>query len=328
MKRKILTCQSGALDVRIFEIDCEQWSVKALERQPLEAVAGKSAAMPAVLAGDMVYLAFRGENPALLSLRLNEERTGLEMVGKLDIAESCPYLSISANGRFLLAAGGSNSLAVRIGANGILSEVTAREPLGALAHCLRQCHGMVYGTACRDDLLRQYRLDDVSGRLEEVACLAFAAGSGPRHIVAAPEGDCLFVITENGGTVVPVGIAAGQMALRENGAIALGSSEGKMWAGDLVISGDGSRLFASERAADRLVALGRKPGEGGLFVIDTIASPEHVRSMHLSPDDGWLVAMGNFGARGSIYAIDDAGRLTHKADFDTGDGPSWVLGLD
>jgi 6-phosphogluconolactonase len=330
MDRTLVCCNTNGLDLRLFQLDTERWTVVETSRYPLQGVGGSSMAMPAAVVGDMIYVAFRGDAPALISLRLTEDRTGVQQVGHLAIEESCPYLSLSGNGRFLLAAGGTNALAVRIGKDGVLDRVVSRVPLGALAHCVVERGGAVYGTACRDDLLRRYRLDPETGALEETAQVAFPKGSGPRHMAFSPDGRLLYVITENAGTIVTLSLAGdGEDAAQPRmlGAVPLLAGEGRRWSGDLAISDDGAWLFASERASDQLVSL-RLDASGQMMAASTkVASPEHVRSLHLDPDRGYLVAVGNFGQSGEVYAVEANGRLTPKVTFVAGDGPSWVLGL-
>nr|WP_321456070.1 beta-propeller fold lactonase family protein [uncultured Cohaesibacter sp.] len=327
MKRRIITCQSGALDISLLEINTEQWSVEELCCLPFEGVLGTSAAMPAVRGGDMVYVAFRGEKPSLLSFRLDENRRRIEQVGHLEIPESCPYLSMSENGKFLLAAGGSSALSVCIGADGALGAVVSRAPLGDLAHCVRQSNGKVFGTACRDDLLRQYSLDDVDGTLKELARVSFPKGSGPRHIVPSQDGCLLYIITENAGSISTVSVDGKDGPVLQSD-VTLIDDASKMWAGDLVMSHDAHFLFASERASDQLVAIEIDEEAGLLKPVYRVQSPDHVRSLFVAPDDGFLVAMGNFGNQGRVYSIECDGRLIPKTDFLAGDGPSWVLGGD
>ncbi len=335
MKKTLICCNTNGLDLRLFELDTESWTVTETLRCPLQGVAGSSMAMPAAAVGDMIYVAFRGDAPALISLRLTKDWTGVEQVGHLAIEESCPYLSLSGNGCFLLAAGGANALAVRIGKGGVLDRIVSRVPLGALAHCVMERGSTVYGTACRDDLLRRYRLDMETGALEETAVVAFPKGSGPRHMAFSPDGRLLYVITENAGTIVTLSLAGdgdsddgGEAHPRLLGAVPLLAGEGQRWSGDLALSDDGALLFASERASDQLVSLLIDASGQTMAATSKVASPEHVRSLHLDPDGGFLVAVGNFGQSGEVYALEKDGRLTPKMTFVAGDGPSWVLGLD
>nr|WP_319486110.1 beta-propeller fold lactonase family protein [uncultured Cohaesibacter sp.] len=331
MKKTLICCNTNGLDLRLFQQDTECWTVDEIFRYPLQGVGGSSMAMPAAVVGDMIYVAFRGESPALISLRLTRDRTGVEQVGHLAIEESCPYLSLSGNGRFLLAAGGTNAIVVRIGKEGVLDRVVSRMPLGELAHCVVERGGTVYGTACRDDLLRRYRLDPETGALEETAKVAFPKGSGPRHMAFSSDGRLLYVITENAGTIATLSLADdGEEAAQPRllGAVPLLAGEGRRWSGDLALSDDGAWLFASERASDQLVSLRLDASGEMMAATSRVASPEHVRSLHLDPGGGFIVAVGNFGQSGEVYAVGADGRLTPKVTFVAGDGPSWVLGLD
>ncbi len=80
--------------------------LREILRQPIEGVEGKSAAMPAAILSDRLYLGWRGNEPAILTMKIGKGEDGFSTLGSMSVPESCCYLSISPEHRFLLAAGG------------------------------------------------------------------------------------------------------------------------------------------------------------------------------------------------------------------------------
>ncbi|WP_316860818.1 beta-propeller fold lactonase family protein [uncultured Cohaesibacter sp.] len=327
MKRLFVCVNSVSADLRLYELDMTDdanWTVSEVGQQPILGVEGNSAAMSATCFGDHLYLAWRGSNPAILTYRMDPAKRSFDLIGNLPIKESCCYLSTSQDGRFLLAAGDDKALSIRISRTGVAEELISRTHLGSMAHCLIVHQDRAFGTACRDDLLRAFSFDREKGTLTETGSLAFPKESGPRHIAIAPEGDRLFVVTQEGGSVAVIS-TSDVSRLSHN--VKLTRDDTEPLAGDIAISEDGQFLFVTERTTQSIFSLRAGNQSQAPSLISRTVSPEHARVACLSEDNSFLIALGFRDQTGRVYAVESDGSLSQKVDFSTGDRPSWVLEL-
>jgi 6-phosphogluconolactonase len=327
MKRLFVCVNSVSADLRVYELDMTDdanWLITEVSQQPIVGVEGNSAAMPATRFGDYLYLAWRGSSPAILTYKIDPVQHAFELIGNVPIGESCCYLSTSPDGRFLLAAGDDRGLSIQISETGIAEKLVCRVHIGAMAHCLVADHERAFGTACRADLLRAFSFDEQTGILKETGVLGFPKDSGPRHIAIAPNGDRLFIVTQEGGSVAVVSTRDPSRFLHD---VKLTRDDTEPLASDISISSNGQFLFVTERATQSIFSLQVGDQSRAPSVIGRAASPEHTRVACLSKDNRFLISLGFRDQTGRIYAVESDGSLSQKVDFSTGDRPSWVLEL-
>nr|WP_272214528.1 beta-propeller fold lactonase family protein [Marinicella sp. W31]MDC2880148.1 beta-propeller fold lactonase family protein [Marinicella sp. W31] len=323
MQHRLIVCNTASADIIVYRLDLATGIIAEAGRQPIPGVSGTSSAIPMAMHGDRVYLAWRGDKPAIICFKYDPEKDLLDYTGTFSVPAGFCYLSASSDGAFLLGAGGSRGFSIALSADGVPEEVGDTVHIGDMAHCLCEHGGIAYGAACRDDLVRQFAFERATGALRETGMVQFVEGSGPRHIAIAPDGAHAYVLMQEGGFV---GVIATATASLTGAARLVPEAVGPM-GGDIVIAPDGNHLFVSERATGTIFAM-RIGRETPVPVISSqVIAPEHPRVLCLSVDGGILVALGFRANAGRVYAVGRDGALTSMTDFDCGARPSWVLEL-
>ena len=123
-------------------------------------------------------------------------------------------------------------------------------------------------------------MDLQSNKLEEVDILTCVPGSGPRHMVVAPErikggGPILYVIFEMGSFVSSYNIQPdGRLVLRQSISTLPTPTTAPTKAAELLLSSDHLHLFATNRGFDtpstNSVAIFALNGDGGLNVLQDL----------------------------------------------------------
>mmetsp|Transcript_12485 Transcript_12485/g.29411 ORF Transcript_12485/g.29411 Transcript_12485/m.29411 type:complete len:391 (+) Transcript_12485:86-1258(+) len=152
-------------------------------------------------------------------------------------------------------------------------------------------HGLAYACDLGMDTITVYVVG-VDGTLTEVSSTAVRPGSGPRHAVEHPTLPMVFVVNEMGQSVSSLRFVAGgglevaqEVILAKGGAASRGSK-----AAELVISADGSQLYATNRGLENTVTAYAVKESGELQHLKTVEAPAYPRGMTLLPDGKLLVA--------------------------------------
>lgn len=288
---------------------------------------------------DLVYAAYKGEQPGICTLRLNRETGELSEVSRAAVSDSLAYLSLAAGGRALLGASyGGGFGAVWPVEDGRLGEPHSRFEYRNL-HCIVADDAVdtdrVYAVSLGDDLLAQFAMDE-DGRLSPLDPPTIAApkGCGPRHLVV--DGDNAYVMTEFSGRAIrydvhPHGILEEAEAidtvdpsagLQHSELGADPQEEPLVWGAD--VHRAGAYLITSERNSSRLTVT-RLTGDGELGEIVGYTDTESVpRGFGVSPDGRFVIAVGEESTFAQLLELDADGRLEQLDRVEIGEGANWV----
>jgi 6-phosphogluconolactonase len=174
------------------------------------------------------------------------------------------FVALSNSGKYLLTASSSTAegrvAVIPVASDGTLSEPSDSQIAGRNAHGLVQSpSGEFVWVVCRgDELVAQYRLDEVTGKLSALAgpSVSFPSPSGPRHIAAHPTHRVVYALLDWSGEIVTYGYGSdGQLSSPKTvSAFPKGkapkSVAGTMTAAEIEVSRDGKRVYASTRTSE------------------------------------------------------------------------------
>lgn len=153
--------------------------------------------------------------------------------------------------------------------------------------------------------------ENKAGFLKEGSPAAFnvQAGSGPRHLTFAPNGNYAYLINELSGTVIAFNYKDGN--LKEIQTIAA-DTVGAKGSGDIHISPDGKFLYASNRLkADGIAIFSIRPDNGMLTKAGYQLTGIHPRNFIITPTGKYLLVACRDSNLIQIYERDaDTGLLT------------------
>lgn len=296
---------------------------------------------------DLVHAAAKGEQPVVVTLRLDRESGELTELSRREVADSMTYLSLAEGGTLLLGAsygGGMGQVWPVTGLDGDSPQVgeaveqDTTVEFGNL-HCVvtgdSGAGTVAYFVSLGDDLVAQYALDR-SGRLTPLDPPTVAApqGSGPRHLVV--DGDHAYLMTEFSGEAI-------HLHRRGDGALVIADSvettdprhglkhsrlgadpveEHLIWGADLHRAGDW--LITSERSSSELASI-PVDGEGRLGEVAHHAETQpQPRGFNVTADGAYLVAVGERSTRAELRRVEADGSLTALCTAEIGEGPNWV----
>lgn len=280
----------------------------------------------------------------------------LKPVGTGPLAESFPYISLDRSGRFLLGASyGANLVGLNpVSADGRVGEPAQTIPTARNAHAIRidNTNRFVFVPHLGTDQVFQFVLDEKSGRLaaNTPPVLQLKQGTGPRHLVVAPDNRFVYLLNELTGTVTTLELDqnAGTLAERDSvpilpadsklvpgmprGAVgtpganqAPRNTDNDIWAADLHLTPNGRFLYASERTSNTLGAFRVDVATGKLTYLASTPTEKQPRGFNIDPTGRFLVASGEKSDMLAVYAIDtESGALKPVGRFPAGKGANWV----
>lgn len=284
---------------------------------------------------DLLYVAHKGENPGIATVRLDRESGRLEELARCPVEDSMTYLTLTPDRRALLGASyGGGFGAVWPIENHELGDPHSRFEYKNL-HCILEADGYVYAPALGDDLIAQFRLEDDNTLSALVPATADApAGSGPRHLVV--RGDNVYLVTEFSGEVIRyVRGSKGSLDRRESVVFVnpeaglshsrLGAEpleEQLIWGADVHLAGN--HALASERTASTLSSI-TLDAEGQLGEVVSIVPVEtQPRGFNVTDDGAFAVVVGEQETHASLLAIGSDGSMDQVDRVPIGAGANWV----
>lgn len=326
--------------------------------EPLGRVEAAQLVMPMAVSPDkrFLYAASRSKPYSLHTYSINATTGALTRVAISPAAESFPYISLDATGRFLLAASyGGNLVAVNaIAADGrVESPPLQIVPVGRNAHSIRvdASNRYAFVPSLGSDEVFQFKFDAKTGHLASNTPAVFLAKAmtGPRHFVMSADNRHLYLLSELVGTVTTFKLDNDTGLLSETGSVsalapdsklapgaprgAVGgpnappprNTENDIWAADLHLTPDGRFLYVSERTESTLNALSVDPGSGKLTYLSSMRTELQPRGFAIDPKGRFLIAAGEKSDTLSVYAIDPSnGRLNLLGKYLCGKGANWV----
>lgn len=330
MSRHVLiVCNSRSADLSLHEFDLSRRSVVSRAVVELPVLAGPSNAASMALNAERtrLHLAWRGSRKEVLTFSLAADRAALALLGRMPLEDDICFLHFDAERSQLLAAAGDDVLTLPLDAGG-LPHPGGRCRVGPMAHGVTALGaGRMLATACRGDALCLIEQDE-AGALETVRTIAQPPGSGPRHLCRAPNGRHVYLVSQEGGEVVTLGLASGGVETLQRLAMVDDQGAGFMpMGGDISITPDGRFVLATERHSNRLVAFAVAPETGLLTRLGWAPAPDYPRALAIDPSGKFLTVLGFRGHSASIFSLGPEGEMTFLADFATGERPSWALSL-
>jgi 6-phosphogluconolactonase len=285
-----------------------------------------------------LYAATRGTQPEIASFRIDPSTGTLAEIGRIELSDSLPYISVDQRGRFMLCASFQQGT-VRVHPIGPRGQVQARpvmvEHNMPSAHCIKTdpSNRFVLAPVRDADMVIQRRFDEGTGMLTLNDPPVYRArhNAGPRHFVFHPNHRFVFVVYEKDATVDACGydIASGKLSLIQTVNLLAADFSGYRKASDIQITPDGRFLYAGERETSTLIAFAVDGNQGKLTEVGRYATQEVPRAFQIDPRGLFLVCPGERTKMLTVHKIDAAtGALSDLVQYPTGDGARHVEILD
>jgi 6-phosphogluconolactonase len=306
--------------------------------------------MPLAVSPDKRFLvaAVRSSPPLAWSYRIEPASGALEPIGSGPLAESLPYITLDATGRWLLGASyGANLVCVNpVGADGRVGAPVQVIPTARNAHAIRadRSNRFVFVPHLGTDQVFQFLFDESTGRLASNTppLVQVKAGSGPRHLVISADNRFVYVLNELTATVTCLALDSQTGLLSELDSVSTLPMDSELrpgaprptpgrevgndiWASDLHLTPDGRFLYAAERTSSTLGALAVDSASGRLSYLGRTTTEKQPRGFAIDPNGRFVVVSGERSDRLSSYAIDaSSGALQLVGRYPTGRGSNWV----
>lgn len=322
------TC-AGDGDIRTFELEGD-----ALTPRATTAVGKGVSAMALLPDGRRAFASTK--KPEIAHLALDAEAGAWTVVGSTPTKANMTYLHATPDERFLLGANYAEGYGEvwPVTADG-LGEATAHIEFRNL-HCVITVGRHAYFVSLGEDLIACYELgDDGSLTPLQQPTLAAPEGSGPRHLIARPDGTHLYCITEFSGEVLHL------LRDPETGVLSLDQvvtahatdrglthsrfgadpvAEHLIWGADLHLCG--GHLVASERCESTLSVL-PVHADGSLGEQVCIADTEKQPRGFVVTGD-LVIAPGEKSDHISLFRLDPDGQLHLLDRQPNGAGANWA----
>ncbi|MBY9082252.1 lactonase family protein [Paenibacillus sp. HN-1] len=164
------------------------------------------------------------------------------------------------------------------------------------------------------DLIRAYRVDRDTLKLEKHGDTKLHPGSGPRHFAFHPDGHSAYVINEVDSTITAFTYDAdkGQLSVSATYPALPSGFEGENTCGEITLSPDGRFLYGSNRGHDSIVVYEVK-GPAELEYVEHVSTRGgHPRHFALTPDGAYLITANRDGNNLVVFQRNAA---SGKLDF-------------
>jgi 6-phosphogluconolactonase len=342
-------------DISTFELAPNTGKLTAGPRIP----AGPGVA-PLTVSPDRRYLyaAVRGKPYKVITFEIDKANGQLKHISEAPLADSFPYISLDRTGRYLFGVSYDGDI-VTVNAVDRHGKV-AEQPLQTLktsqnAHSIRvdNSNKFVFVPNLGGERVLQYTFDANTGKLtpNDPPSVTTASGTGPRHVVVAPDNKYVYVLNEllatvtsyaldqktgllrivstadsmqPGSKLVP-GAPRGPMRTKNPGMRPHDNTSHDIWAADIHLTTDNRFLYTSERTSSTLAAFKVDLREGSLGYIGSYPTEKQPRGFAITPDNKYLLATGELSPTLSLYKIDShSGELALDAKYPVGGGANWV----
>ncbi|WLE62414.1 lactonase family protein [Burkholderia plantarii] len=322
-------------DISVLRLDTGSGAVT-----PVETVDVGGTVMPMALSPDhrRLYAGIRSQPYRVLSFAPNPLDGRLTQLGSAPLANSMPFISTDATGRYLLSASyDGNLLAVNsIGADGVAGPVQQTIPTGPKAHAILTTpdNRVAFASVLGADAWLRLGFDAATGRLTPDATPGYALPphSGPRHFRFAPDGRFVYLIDELDGKLHVLAFDRDHDRARPVQTVSIlpaGFGAQTPWGADLHLTPDGRFLYVSERTSSTLGIYRVDQGNGHLTRIGTVPTEKQPRGFAIDPSGRYLLAVGQLSTALRTYRIDRAtGALTALGETPVGKGANWVEIVD
>ncbi len=179
---------------------------------------------------------------------------------------------------------------------------------GPHAHCAALMPGG--RTLCVVDLgldaILRYPLDEAGRVTGEPARTAAPAGSGPRHMVFSPDGSRAYAVCELGNRILTYQVEGGELTLIGDASTLPEDYQGFSSCAALRLTGDGKRLYLTNRFHDTLAQFDAD-GQGGIECAGwTPTGGKNPRDCALAPGEGFILCAHQDSDEVTILKLDPA----------------------
>jgi 6-phosphogluconolactonase len=253
------------------------------------------------------------------------------------------FVSIHPSGKFLLAAnytGGSYSV-TRIKPDGSLGETTdvvkpdgpmsvynaADKPVGMFGDL--KPHGSrghmilpdpsgqyVIGADAGRDQIFVWKLDQSTGKLQQVSVTKSVPGAGPRHFAFSPDGKTLYQQQEQDSRLTIYGFAGGKLTLKGPSISTLPPGfEGSNTTSELLIDKAGKHLYGANRNHDSIATMAVGADGSVTRIANTHTEGTIPRSLTLDPTGKFLYSLNQGASNVTTFRIGAGGVPKFTGNF-------------
>ena len=297
----------------------------------------------------MVYAALtglEGNKAGVSSLKRAKDGT-LKLVKTAFIKSRAPYINVSRDGNYLLAAhyGAGEVTTYRIADGVCTGELLDHKVTAKTAHCIEidPSGKFVFVPHTSPNKVYQFVLDAKTGKLNPNDP-PFVTGPEeghmyhqPRHYAHHPTLNMAYTSNERGGgiTAYKFDTKRGTLTKQQTLSTLPADYEGNSAAADIKITPNGRFAYVSNRDVtnrpdgkhrDTLCAVSLDAKTGKMKIIGQFATAAFPRSFCIDVDGKYLYAAGQRSATLVAYRINqDTGELKQLAEYKTGGVPIWVM---
>jgi 6-phosphogluconolactonase len=276
---------------------------------------------------------FGGKSAGAVSAYSIDKATGkLKLLNQVSSGGAGPcHLTLDATGKTLLVANyfGGSFASFQVQADGKLSQATSFiQEKGHSVNKERQeqSHGhmmvipknnkFALGADLGADKVLVYKLDAAAGKItpNEPSAGTVKPGSGPRHLVVAPDQKHVYVLNEMGSSVSTMDFDADKGTLKELAQVSTlpAGFKGVNSGAEIQISEDGHFVYASNRGHNSIAVFAVDPKTAALTLVQNEATGGKTpRGFTLDPTGNFLVAGNQDTNTFTLHKVDKAtGKLS------------------
>jgi 6-phosphogluconolactonase len=323
----IAICNSRSANIQFHVLDTADWSLIDLGAIAVPGATGPGDAAPMAVSrsGNRFWLAWRGENRAIHSFKIDRSQPCAMLVGSFPVEHNICHLSLSGDEEHLLAAGGEDGVVFSLDHDGRITRLTDRVEAGPMAHCLMASGHLALATSCRGHLVRRFDYDPENGTLRFHDQIAMEDNSGPRHLAISADGRFAYVLLQEGGKVVTISLGT-EMKIVDTLAIVDGNTPAM--SGEISLCDDGRSLLVTERNTNRLMRLVIDPDTRQPALRDEVIVPDYPRAFFIDSKGQFVTTLGFRSNRAAVHSVTTVGGFVPRLEFATGERPSWVVSLE
>lgn len=335
MDSLVIFCSSTDKTLGLATFSSANGQLGAIETVPYPEASGPNGASPLGVSpdGNLLYVSFRGEQPAVLSFKIDYQNIQLNYLGQSPLPDNMVHVSTDATGKYLFSASyGAGTFAVsKIADDGVAGQMTQIFDAGMKAHCTVRAPGnrFVFVPSIEAEAIIRYSFDAQTGHAEATAIPAakLPKGAGPRHLVFHPNGNFAYLVNELNGTVTAFSYASttGDMTTIQTVDITPSNFLATPSASDIHLTPDGSLLYASERGSSSIAGFKVNATTGMLQLASNTSVASVPRGFNIDPTGNWLLSLAQDDNLLEIFAIQTATGTLEKAQVHkTGASPNWI----
>lgn len=317
---------AGSRRIDAFSLNTENGDLESIQQ-----LTTQHAPLPMKLGANrsMLYVGTRGEN-TIQSYAIDPANGKLTLSGESPLPGAPAYVSCDHARRVAFAASyADHKLSVH--------PLTTQDAASVASQCIEglpRAHAAVVDATNRwllvptlgADAICIYGLDPESAALTPAKPPAHAvrSGSGPRHLVFAPDNRFVYCLNELDGSIDVFTFDAeqGRLAWRQSISLLPHGFSGQPWAAEIRLTPDGRFLYTTERRSSTLAVFAVDNSVGDLALFGHYPTETQPRGMAIAPCGGWLAVAGQLSAHITLYALSpETGLPAPHSRFPTGDDP-------